>query len=198
MFFLYFTINLENRPDQSYAYGMNVFDAITKRYSVRAFQDRPVEYEKLQSIFSAVRLAPSARNAQEWRFILVTDPELRKQVAAAGGQPFLFQCPVIIVVCAETDRRVMRCGELAYPINTAIAIDHLTLTAAALDLGTCWVASFDPAPVRAALDIPGPVPVVELVALGYPAGEKPPGADKPRLKMAEFLWENTWGKPFFK
>jgi nitroreductase len=177
---------------------MNIFDVIAKRYSVRAFQDRPVEHEKLQSIFSAVRLAPSARNAQEWRFILVTDPKLRRQVAAAGGQPFLSQCPVIVVVCAETDRRVMRCGELAYPIDVAIAIDHLTLTAAALDLGTCWVASFDPQPVRAALNIPGEVPVVELVALGYPAGNTAPGTEKPRIKMAEFLWENTWGKPFLK
>jgi nitroreductase len=177
---------------------MNVFDAITRRYSVRAYQDRPVELEKLQAIFSAVRLAPSARNGQEWRFILVTDPKLRERVAAAGGQPFLYQCPVIIAACAETDRRRMQCGELAYPIDVAIAIDHLTLAAVELGLGTCWVGAFDPEPVRKILNIPETAPVVELVALGYPAEGKSPGADKPRRGMSEFLWENSWGTPLLR
>jgi nitroreductase len=177
---------------------MNVFEAIARRNSVRSYLDKPVEQEKLQMIFSAVRLAPSARNAQEWRFIMVTDPILRKKVAAAGGHLFLFQCPVIIAVCAETNRRVCQCGEMAYPMDVAIAIDHLTLAAVELGLGTCWVASFDAQPVREALDIPGAVPVVELVTLGYPAPGDVLKTDKPRLKMSEFLWENTWEKPFLK
>jgi nitroreductase len=177
---------------------MNVFEAIARRNSVRSYLDKPVEQEKLQTLFSAVRLAPSARNAQEWRFILVTDPALRNKVAAAGGHPFLLQCPVIIAVCAETDRRICRCGEMAYPMNAAIAIDHLTLAAVELGLGTCWIASFDAEPVRKALNIPKTVPVVELVALGYPAPGDALKTDKPRLKMAEFLWENTWGRPFLK
>jgi nitroreductase len=177
---------------------MDVFESIRKRYSVRSFAARPVEYEKLQAIFAAVREAPSARNAQEWRFILVTDPALRKQVAAAGGQPFLSRCPIIVAACAETDHRVMLCGELAYPVDVAIAIDHLVLAAVQLGLGTCWVASFDPVPIRTALGIPPEVPVVALVALGYPEGEAPSGADKPRLRMSEFLWENAWATPFLK
>jgi nitroreductase len=175
---------------------MNVFEAIARRNSVRSYLDRPVEQEKLQTLFSAVRLAPSARNAQEWRFILVTDPVLRKRVAAAGGHPFLFQCPVIIAVCAETNRRICQCGEMAYPMDVAIAIDHLTLAAVELGLGTCWIASFDAEPVREALGIPGAVPVVELVALGYPAPEDVLKTDKPRLKMPDFLWENAWERPF--
>ncbi|MDR1950180.1 MAG: nitroreductase family protein [Spirochaetaceae bacterium] len=177
---------------------MDIFELIRKRYSVRSFKDTPVEYEKLQAIFSAVRNAPSARNAQEWRFILVTDPNLRKQVAAAGGQPFLSRCPVIVAVCAETDRRVMRCGEPAYPIDVAIAIDHLCLAAVQLGLGTCWVASFDPAPVKKALNVPPECPVVALVALGYSGEETASKADKPRLRMSEFLWENAWATPFLK
>jgi nitroreductase len=177
---------------------MNLFDAIAKRYSVRAFLDKPVEGEKLQSLFSAVRLAPSARNAQEWRFILVTDPELREKVASAGGQPFLSQCPVIVIACAETDHRVMRCGEIAYPLDVAIAIDHLTLSATALGLGTCWVGSFDAGIVREAVPIPEDIPLVALVALGYPAEDEQPRADKARLKMSEILWENAWGKPFLR
>jgi nitroreductase len=171
---------------------MNLFEAIAVRRSVRSYLDKPVEREKLTSIFSAVRLAPSARNAQEWRFVAVTDPELRAAVAKAGGQPFLRNCPVIVVACAITDRRAMRCGEVAYPIDLAIAIDHLTLAAAAMGIGSCWIGSFDPEPVRAALDIPQGVPIVELIALGYPADEAPHTVDKPRLSVDEILSENRW------
>ena len=175
---------------------MNIFEAIAKRRSVRSYSDRVVEHEKILSIFQAVRLAPSARNGQEWRFILVTDGELRKEIAAAGGQPFLAQCPAIVVACAETDRRVMRCGEPAYPIDLAIAIDHLTLAAEAMGVGTCWIGSFDPEMVRRTLDIPESVPILHLIALGYPADEGVPVVDKPRLPLSEILWENGWRRPF--
>lgn len=171
---------------------MNLFEAIAVRRSVRAYQDKPVEREKLESIFAAVRLAPSARNAQEWRFVLVTDPELRSKVAAAGAPPFLKDCPVIVVACAITDRRIMRCGEAAYPIDLAIAIDHLTLAAAAMGLGTCWIGSFESESVREALGIPEGVPIVELVALGYPADEAPHTVDKRRLSVDEIVAENGW------
>jgi nitroreductase len=172
---------------------MNLFEAIAVRRSVRAYRDKSVEREKLESIFAAVRLAPSARNAQEWRFVLVTDPLLRAEVASSGGPPFLKNCPVIVVACALTDKRVMRCGEPAYPIDLAIAIDHLTLAAAAMGLGTCWIGSFDPEPVRTALGIPEGVVIVELVALGYPADEAPNVANKNRLSVDEIVMENGWG-----
>jgi len=174
---------------------MNLFEAIAKRRSVRSFSDKPVEREKLDTIFNSVRIAPSARNGQEWRFILVTDPELRMKVAAAGGQPFLKRCPVIVVACAQTDGRDMRCGEKAYPIDLAIAIDHLTLAATAMGLGTCWICSFEAPPVREALGIPETVPLIALVALGYADDEAPPTtAGKQRLDLEEILMENQWGK----
>jgi nitroreductase len=171
---------------------MNLFDAIAKRRSVRKFLDKPIEREKIDSIFAAVRLAPSARNVQEWRFILVTDAALRAAVADAGKQPFLAECPVIVVACALTDKRVMRCGEPAYPIDVAIAIDHLTLAATAMGLGTCWIGSFDPEIVRSALDIPETVPIVALVCLGYPADEGPSTVNKDRLPKASIVAENGW------
>ncbi len=175
---------------------MNIFDTIANRYSVRSYLDKKVEPEKLRSIFSAVRLAPSARNAQEWRFVVVTDPELREQVAKAGGQPFLKECPVIVAACAETDRRAMKCGELAYTVDLAIAIDHLTLAATAMGLGTCWIGSFDPVMVQDALDIPKEYPVVALLSLGYPAEQGKPAVEKSRLALNDILFENGWRKEF--
>ncbi|MFA6507862.1 MAG: nitroreductase family protein [Treponemataceae bacterium] len=174
---------------------MNLFETIAKRRSVRSYLDKPVEREKIESIFSAVRLAPSACNTQEWRFILVTDAKLRAEVAEAGGQPFLKQCPVIVVACAITNRRVMRCGELAYPIDVALALDHLMLCAEAVGLGTCYIGNFDADMARKALGIPHDVPVPALVALGYAADADKSGPAKQRLSIDEIMMENRWGEP---
>ena len=148
---------------------MNVMDAIKTRKSVRAYLDRPVEDEKLDSVLEAARHAPSASNRQEWRFVIVREPETRKQLAAvAGGQAFVGEAPVLIVACAETDGHVMRCGQLSYPIDVAIALDHMTLAAVELGLGTCWIGLFDEKKVKEILHIPDAIRVVELMPLGYP------------------------------
>ena len=155
---------------------MDVFDVIKERRSVRAYTDEPVEKEKLDKIFKAARLAPSAANYQEWRFVVVTEKSKREALmVAANNQKFVAEAPVVIACCAETDGHKMRCGEACYPIDVAIAIDHITLAAVALGLGTCWIGSFYPEQVREILNIPQKIRVVELLTLGYPA-------DSPREK----------------
>ncbi len=81
---------------------MDVYEAIRARKSVRAYLERPVEQEKLDRVMEAARLAPSASNRQEWRFVLVRDPEKRGLLAAAARQPFIGEAPVIVVCCAAT------------------------------------------------------------------------------------------------
>jgi nitroreductase len=123
---------------------MEVMDEIRKRHSVRSYQSREVEEEKLKRVLDAGRLAPSAGNRQEWRFIVVREKETRtKLMAAAGGQSFVAQAPVVIAACAETDNRVMLCGQPAYPIDVAISVDHMTLQSVKEGLGTCWIGAFD-------------------------------------------------------
>lgn len=157
---------------------MQVLDEIRNRYSCRAYQDKAVEQEKLDRIFEAARLAPSARNLQEWRFVAVRDPQLRKQMQiAANNQPFVAQAPVILAACAATDY-TMRCGQRCGPIDVAIALEHIGLQATAEGLGTCWIGSFFPEQVRKILCIPEDVAVIELMTLGYPA-------DEARAKMRE-------------
>ena len=149
---------------------MNSIDAIKTRKSVRAYLDKPVEDEKLNAILEAGRLAPSASNRQEWRFVIVREFETRKKLAViAGGQTFIGEAPVLIVACAETDGHVMRCGQLSYPIDVAIALDHMSLAAVELGLGSCWIGLFDEIKVKEILHIPNEVRVVELMPLGYPA-----------------------------
>lgn len=150
---------------------MALLSEITNRYSCRAYQDKPIEQEKLDRIVEAARLAPSARNLQEWRFVFVRDAKLRQKMqVAANNQPFVAQAAVVIAACAESDY-VMRCGQRCGPIDVAIALEHIALQAVAEGLGTCWIGSFFPEQVRQVLGIPENVAVIELMALGYPADQ---------------------------
>jgi len=169
---------------------MNVMEAIKTRRSIRSYEDTPVEEEKLLQVLEAGRLAPSSANRQEWRFVVVRDAQTRmKLMSAAKNQPFVGQAPVIIACCARTDKHVMTCGELCYSIDVAIAIDHMTLAAWELGLGTCWIGAFYADQVREILGIPDEVPVVELLALGYP--EKIPSKTD-RLPMEEIVHWDRW------
>lgn len=170
---------------------MDVFEAIRQRYSCRQYLPRQVEKEKLAQILEAARLAPSARNLQEWRLVVVTERAKREQLmAAANNQKSLGAADVVIACCAETDGHVMHCGEKCYPIDVAIAIDHMTLVATALGLGTCWIGAFDAPAVRKILLIPDSVPVVELLTLGYPAAAPP--AKKSRLPLEKIVKWEQW------
>ncbi len=170
------------------------FDELVRaRYSVRRYQIRPVEDEKLARILETARLAPSARNGQEWRFVVVRSPETReKLMAAAYGQTYVGEAPVVIAACAQHDGRTMTCGQLAYPIDVAIAVDHLTLAARNEGLGSCWICRFDEKAAKRALGIPpeDSIRVITLVPLGYPADPAP--ATKPRLPLEDIVRYERW------
>lgn len=172
---------------------MDVMEAIRKRYSVRSYQDRAVETEKLESILEAARLAPSASNKQEWRFIVVRDKNTRQRLMqAAKDQAFVGQAPVVIACCAKTDSHVMTCGQQCYPIDVAIAVEHMALKATEEGLGTCWVGAFYEDRVKEILGIPQDVRVVELIALGYPVKLRP--SPKDRLRFKEIVMYDGWRK----
>ncbi len=171
---------------------MEVYEAIRARHSVRSFRDRAVEPAKLARVLEAAHLAPSARNEQEWRFVVVSDPAKKEALATeASSQHFMLEAPLIIAACAQTDGRAMRCGQLSYPIDVAIALDHLSLAAVAEGLGTCWIGSFDPIRVRRILGIPPEVQVVELMVLGYPRETGAP-PEKNRLPLENIVHREAW------
>ncbi len=148
---------------------MNVLEAIKKRYSCRAYENKPVEQEKLDIIFEAARLAPSAKNLQDWRFVVVTDESMRQQVAAATNRPDVFSKAGIILAACSNNAETMKCGQRIAPIDVSIALEHIALQAADLGLGTCWIGSFDMPVVRQLLQIPDDIEIVELMTIGYPA-----------------------------
>ena len=148
---------------------MALLEVIRKRYSCRAYQERPIEQEKLDILFEAARLAPSARNEQDWRFVVVTDKETKHQVAETTNRPDVFgKASVIIAACSNSDY-VMRCGQAIGPIDIAIALEHIALQAAELGLATCWIGSFYTEKVRTILGIPDDIAIIELMTVGYPA-----------------------------
>ena len=177
------------KPSENYF--MSVMEAIKTRKSVRSYVDKPVEDEKLNFILEAGRLAPSASNLQEWRFVIVRELETKKKLTeAAYCQSFVWKAPIIIVACAETDGRIMRCGQPCYPIDVAIALDHITLAAVEVGLGTCWIGKFDEKAVKAILNIPERIRVVELMPLGYPS--LPSAIEKKRFPLNQIIRYEHW------
>ena len=146
-----------------------VLEAIKKRQSIRSYQDKEIPEEIINDILEACRLAPSASNRQSWKFIVVKDKQLKKKlVPACRNQKFVGEASVIIAGCATNLEHIMPCGEHSYPIDLGIALDHISLQAAALDLGTCWIGAFYQDKVKNILGIPKGVRVVSLMTLGFP------------------------------
>lgn len=170
---------------------MDVLKAIERRRSVRNYLDKEVEKNKLSLILEAARQAPSASNRQEWRFVIIRDKAVKAKLCqAAKNQAFVNEAPVVIACCAQTDNHVMTCGQACYVIDLAIAIDHMTLAAVELGLGSCWIGAFHEEEVKKILDIPKDIRVVEMLALGYPAKE--PSGPKNRLDLEEIVFFNKW------
>lgn len=170
---------------------MTIIEEIVARRSIRKYAARPVEEVKLARVLEAGRLAPTARNQQDWRILVVSDPILRERLAKESSphQPFLMQAPLILAACALNPSYVMRCGQPAYLIDLAIVLDHVSLQAVREGLGTCWIGSFDEEKAKAVLGVPEAVRMVVLMSLGYP--ERLP-AGRERKPSAELYRRGSW------
>ena len=169
---------------------MNVMEAIKARRSIRSYKDKGIEEDKLERVLDAGRLAPSANNRQEWKFIVVKDGETRKKLAVGSrNQKFVGEAPVVIAACSVETEHVMSCGQLSYPIDLAIAVDHMTLAAVEEGLGTCWIGAFDEGEAKKILGIPDKVRVAALLPIGYPEYVPSP---TPRKLLEEIVLPDKW------
>lgn len=161
------------------------FDEILhRRQSVRVFQDTLIEPAVLTEIAQAGRLAPSAKNGQEWGFVAVTDPQLRaSMVEACRGQTFVRGAAAILVVY-HTSSRLMSCGQSVASVDASIALTCMMLKATELGLGSCWLGAFSNDMVKDLLKLPEEATVVAVMPLGYPAEEP---SRKPRKDLAEIF-----------
>jgi len=170
---------------------MKIIEEIVGRRSVREYNERPVEKEKLDRILEAGRLAPTARNQQDWRILIVSDPGLKEQLVdeASPRQAFLKKAPIILAACALNPDYIMRCGHPAFLIDLAIVLEHIALQAVREGLGTCWIGSFDEARAKSVLHVPDPVRIVELMSLGH--YERLPDARERKPIEDLYKW-GTW------
>ena len=164
---------------------MNIYEAIEKRRSVRSYRPDPVTEESLKKILEAGRLAPSAHNSQDYKFVVVKDKSKRKKLAlAASEQRFILEAPVIIVAVSLNPEHMMDSGVPAYAMDLAVAVDHMTLAAVEEGLGTCWIGAFSQEEIKRILNIPEKYKVAALLPLGVPYDE--PGI-KSRKKLKELV-----------
>jgi nitroreductase len=168
--------------------GLDVMEAVRTRRSIRRYQRRPVPEDVLRQVLNSARLAPSANNSQPWRIVVVRDDETKAKLATAShGQKFMATAPLVLVACGVPDEAFEFAGGYmsSHVIDVSIALDHLTLAAHSLGLGTCWIAWFDEDKVRRLLGIPEDVRVVAMTPVGYPdeAPERTPRRNLEELVM---------------
>jgi nitroreductase len=175
---------------------LDFFETIRKRKSVRSYLQTPISEQILIKILDAARLAPSASSKQPWHFIIVEEKVKRVQIAKGCGYgKFLAESPVIIVGCGDK-----RASPDWYVVDTTIALEHIVLAAAALDLWTCWIGSFDDEKVREMLRIPERFEVIALIALGYPRKTFDLLAKiihilRPKKRLKDIISLESYGKP---
>jgi nitroreductase len=162
--------------------GKAMLELILNRQSDRSYSDKPIETEKIERIIEAGRMAPSACNAQPWKFIVVTRKELLRKLSEAasakllGMNSFVDQAPVQIIVVREKANMSSRIGATVKNkdyslIDIGIASENICLQARAEGIGSCMVGWFDEKEVKKILEIPSSKRVELIITLGYPTKE---------------------------
>jgi len=176
---------------------MKFIELVNHRQSVRKYSDKPVEKEKIQHCLEAARLAPSACNAQPWKYIVVDDTVLKEKVAQetfsaiAPFNKFVLQAPVIVAIVMEKPNMLSQFGGRIkdkdfYLIDIGITAEHFCLQAAEEGLGTCMLGWFNEKAVLKILGIPAKKRIGLLISLGYAADEPRKKIRKETEKMSSF------------
>jgi nitroreductase len=166
---------------------MEFFDVVRARHSIRAYDGRPVEPEKLQQILDMVRSAPSAGNLQAFEIYLVCDQPTKAALAkASGDQDFLMQAPINLVFCSRAALSKVKYEERGQDLyclqDATIACAFAMLAATALGLSTVWVGAFDEHAVQEAVRVPKDQRPIAILPIGY-------GAEAPRFKVKRVTQE---------
>jgi nitroreductase len=173
------------------------------RKSIRRYLDRPIEREVIERCLEAARAAPSAENAQPWRFLVIDDPELKqhfsRQVFSGiySVSKFAAQAPVLILILSRLNVITHRIGRQVqnihfHYIDIGIAGEHLVLQAEELGVGSCWMGWFSVRKARKFFKIPSKYQIVSMLAMGY--YDKKPSRVRKRKALDEIAWFNRLGK----
>jgi nitroreductase len=155
---------------------MNFEVLVSTRYSVRKFSQKKIEDEKLEEVLEAARKAPSAVNFQPLKFYVIKSEKMLNEITECYHRSWIKTAPVIIVVVGFHEAAWKRSQDAKdyTDIDAAIAIDHITLQAADLGLGTCWVCNFDFEKCSEVLKLKPSEEPVAMIPIGYPESEDIP------------------------
>lgn len=168
---------------------MEFFEVLKNRHSIRSYQKRPIEKEKLLKIMESIRSAPSAGNLQAYEVYVVLDERKKMEIAKwALNQWFIAEAAAVLVFFANPKRSAIKYGkrgaELYCIQDATIACTYAQLSAVALGLGTCWVGAFEDNGIKASLSVPMDLKPVAILTIGYPAEEPIP---TPRRNLEEIF-----------
>jgi nitroreductase len=181
---------------------MEALDCIKTRRSVRRFTNESIPDKVLHQVLDAVRLAPSWRNTQCWRLIVVKDPETKASLGRLLSQnnpatKGVQEAPILLVLCAQLEISGYTETGLAgnkgdwFMFDAALAAQNLCLAAHDLGLGTVHVGNIKHQEVDELLGLPEGIVSVEIIPLGYPAKI---GNPPPRKEISEFVFQDRYGE----
>ena len=165
---------------------MDFLKLARERYSVRKFEQRPVEREKIELILQAGHVAPTACNLQPQRILVIDGKEGLEKLK--GCTKSHFDAPAALLVCYEKEacwKRMRYDGKPSGEIDASIVTTHMMLEAADIGLGSTWVMSFDPEAMRKEFSVPENYEIVALLVLGYPAPDAEPYPGHMQFKPTE-------------
>jgi nitroreductase len=175
---------------------MTFLDLARRRHSVRAFRPDPVPGDALAAVLEAARVAPTAANRQPFRVIVIQTAGREAELRRIYDRDWFVAAPLVLCVCAvpaEAWSRTMYDGRSHADVDASIVMDHMVLAAADLGLGTCWIASFDPAAAREVLGIPAEGEPMLFTPLGYAAaGEEASTRHLQRRPLEELVRRERW------
>jgi nitroreductase len=177
---------------------MDYFETVKTRHSIRAFQKKPVEEEKIHRILEVINLAPSAGDLQAYEVIVVKDPMLKNKLAkAALDQSFVSEAPVCFVFIAYPERSSKKYGHRGSDLycvqDATIAATYTMLAATALGLSSTWVGAFDEKAAARAIGVTGEKRPIAILPIGY-AAESP--ENTPRRPVGDVVFLDAPGVPY--
>ena len=169
---------------------MSLIDVILSRRSVRRYENKEIPKDVLNKILEAGRKAPTSSNRQPWHFIVITDPEIKKELCQDKYNPygpFVRDAPITIVGCAlvRDDDYNRKWGTIYSIIDTIIALQNMVIAAWAMGVGSCWI-GVQGVPLedraRQVLNIPEDWKVMALITFGYPTEQQPRSINKKSIE----------------
>ena len=147
---------------------MEIMKEIKNRISVRNFKSQAINKDVISRILEAGRAAPSAKNRQPWRFIVIDNEELKNKIEkAAYSQEYVGNAGIIIAACSTNIEYEMPNGQTSYPIDISFAVSNMMIQAEHEGLGSCVVTTYDEHEIKTLLTVPYSMRVVMLLLVGY-------------------------------